>query len=156
MQLAPTAIRPADAPAPTPRQEAAKALIAVPMGVVMTATMSAMSKQMSGQTNASRAELLAPMLEKATVEQLAAAMTAGIEGAIALEPQLAGRSEAMRQAAAAVAALVTESAADTTSRPIKEAVAAIATPLQAAMTPLVEAALVLDPTLMDQKPRPFA
>ena len=152
MQLAP--IAPASFPAPTTRPEAAKALIAVPMGLVMSATMTAMTKSMAGQT-ASRADLVAPLLEKLTVEQATGAMLAAIDGAVALAPELAGRSDAMLQAVAGVAALLTEAAADATQAEANTSLAGLTTPLEPLMAPLMEAALLLDPTLGKQ-PAPGA
>ncbi|MCW2925996.1 MAG: hypothetical protein JWM98_3400, partial [Thermoleophilia bacterium] len=79
MQLA---IAAAATPAPAaPRTEAAKALLAVPMGVLMTASMTAMTKSMAGQA-VSRAELVAPLLAKLTPEAATAMMNSAIEGAL--------------------------------------------------------------------------
>lgn len=156
MQLAPIAPASAraDAPAPTtPRQDAAKALIAVPMGLVMTATMTAMTKSMGGQT-ASRADLVAPMLEKLTVEQAKGALLAAIDGAVALAPELADRSAAMRQAADGIAALMVEAAADATQADANVSLQALTAPLQPLMAPIMEAALLLDPTLAKPQPAP--
>jgi hypothetical protein len=140
------------APVAPERTEAAKALVAVPMGAVMVATMTAMSKQMAGQTTASRAELVAPLFEKATTEQLQAALVAAIDGAVAVAPELAPKTEALRQAATGVVALLQEAAADTTAAPIGDAMAKLTTPLQQLATPLLEAALVLDPEFGKQQP----
>lgn len=129
---------------PTSRTEAAKALVSVPMGAIMVASMTAMGRQMSGQP-ASRADLVAPLFEKATAEQLSAAMLGAIDGAIAVAPELAERGAAMRQAAAGVVALLVEAAADTTQGPADQSLERLVTPLQQAATPLLEAALVLDP-----------
>ncbi|MCW2923973.1 MAG: hypothetical protein JWM98_1377 [Thermoleophilia bacterium] len=147
MQLATVA---AATPAPAaPRTEAAKALLAVPMGVLMTASMTAMTKSMAGQA-VSRAELVAPLLAKLTPEAATAMMNSAIEGALALEPALAGQADAMRQAAAGVAALLAECAADVTPGEAQATLAWISTPMQALAAPLLAAALVLDPSL--QKP----
>lgn len=136
-------------PAPTTRPEAAKALMAVPMGIVMTATMTAMTKSVAGET-ASRADLVAPLLEKLSVEQATGAMLAAIDGAVALAPELADRSDAMRQAVAGIAALLTEVAADTTQADANVSLEKLTTQLEPVMTPLMEAALLLDPTLAQQ------
>lgn len=149
MQIAtitPAQVRTDPPAAPTTRQEAAKALISVPMGAIMAATMTAMTKQMAGQT-ASRADLVAPLLQKANVEQLHAAMLSAIAGAVIVAPELAARGEALRQAAAGVAALLTEAAADTTQGPADASLERLITPLQLAATPLIEVALLLDPSL---------
>lgn len=135
------------APVAPERTEAAKALVAVPMGAVMVATMTAMNKQMAGQPNASRAELVAPLFEKATAEQLTAALAAAIEGAVAVAPELAAKTEALKQAAAGVVALLVEAAADTTQAPIAESMDKLTKPLQQVAAPLLEAALVLDPDM---------
>lgn len=147
MQIAaitPTQARTDVPTAPTTRTEAAKALAGVPMGAVMVASMTAMSKQMAGQP-ASRAELVAPLFEKANVEQLRIAMLSAIDGAIAVAPELSERSDALRQAAAGVAALLQEASADTVQAPADKALQRLVTPLQQAATPLLEAALLLDP-----------
>lgn len=140
------------APVAPERTEAAKALAAVPMGAVMVATMTAMSKQMAGQTTASRAELVAPLFQKATAEQLQAALVSAIDGAVAVAPELAPKTEALRQAATGVVALLQEAAADTTAAPIGEAMDKLTTPLQQVAAPLLEAALVLDPEFGKQQP----
>lgn len=144
--IAPTQARTDVPTAPTTRSKAAKALASVPMGAVMVATMTAMTKQMAGQP-ASRAELVAPLFEKATAEQLKLAMSNAIDGAIAVAPELAERSDALRQAAAGVVALLQEAVADTAQVPAEQALEALTTPLQQVATPLLEAALVLDPSL---------
>ena len=153
--IAPTVVR-AEAPsfpAPTTREEAAKALIAVPMGLVMTATMTAMTKSMGGQT-ASRADLVAPLLEKLTVEQATGAMLSAIEGALTFAPELADRAPAMRQAVEGIAALLVAAAADTTQADANASLAALTTPLEPFMTPIMEAALLLDPSLAKPGPAP--
>lgn len=149
MQLAPLApaIAHTDPPgAPTSRQEAAKALLAVPVGAIMTASMTAMTKQMANQP-ASRADLVAPLLAKLTPEQANIAMLNAIDGALALAPELAPRNEALRTAAAGVAALLAEAAADTTAAPAMQSLDRFTTPLQQVAAPLFEVALLLDPSL---------
>ena len=147
--IAPTSAR-TDVPgAPGTRTDAAKALASVPMGAVMVATMTAMTKQMAGQP-ASRAELVAPLFEKANAEQLKLAMLNAIDGALAVAPELAERGEAMRQAAAGVVALLQEAAADTNQVPADQALRALSAPLQQVAAPLLEAALVLDPNIGKQ------
>ena len=131
-------------PAPTTREEAAKGLAAVPGGVAAVASFTAMSKSMAGET-ASRADLVAPMLEKLTPEQAKLTMFQAIDGAIALAPELADRAESLRQAAAGVEALLTEAAADTVQASPDASLDAIMNPLQALLAPVMEAALILDP-----------
>ena len=142
MQLAPVA--------PMTRQDAAKALVAVPMGVVMSATMTAMTRSMGNQPT-SRADLVQPMLSKLTAEQARDAMLQAIEGAVAVAPELAPKTEALRAAAAGVAALLVEAAADTVAGDANEALARLTTPLEPLMTPIMEAAMVLDPSLVKPK-----
>lgn len=138
--------------APTTRTEAAQALASVPMGAIMVASMTAMTKQMAGEP-ASRAELVAPLFEKASAEQLKLAMFNAIDGAIAVAPELSDRNAAMRQAAEGVVALLVEAAADTTQGPADQSLERLVTPLQQAATPLLEAALVLDPNFgKDEQP----
>ncbi len=115
------------------------------MGLVMTATMTAMTKSMAGQT-ASRADLVAPLLEKLNVEQATGAMLASIDGALEFAPELADRSDALRQAVAGIAALITEAAADTVQGDANATLERLTTPLEPFMTPFMEAAHVLDPT----------
>ena len=154
MQIAP--IAPTNVPVASPEQrvEAAKALIAVPMGLVMSASMTAMTKTMGGQT-ASRADLVAPLLQKLPVDQAKAAMLQAVEGALAIEPQLAANADALRQSAEGVAALLAEAAADTTQGNAMEQLKLITTPLQTLMQPFVEAALVLG-LKPEELPRPGA
>jgi hypothetical protein len=153
-QIAPAQAR-ADVPPPaSPRTEAAKALVAVPMGAVMVATMTAMSKQMSGQTTASRAELVAGLFQKASAEQLTQALLSAIDGAVAVAPELADRTEAMKQAATGVVALLQEAAADTAQAPIAESMDKLTKPLQEVAAPLLQAALVLDPNMGKDQPTP--
>ncbi len=151
--IAPAAVKTDPAPTPTPRQEAAKALIAVPMGLVMTATMTAMTKSMGGQT-ASRADLVAPLLQKLTADQAKGALLAAIDGAVALAPELADRAAGMRQAAEGIAALLAAAAADTTQADANTSLKALTTPLEPLMAPIMEAALLLDPTLAKPNPAP--
>jgi len=134
-------------PLPTTRPDAAKALIAVPMGVVMTATMTAMTKSMAGQS-ASRADLLAPLLEKLSIDDANAALLASIEGAITVAPELADRREALTQAAAGFTALLRDAAADTTKGDAGQALERLTTPLAPFMNPLMEAAALLDPSIV--------
>jgi hypothetical protein len=136
--------------AQTTRPEAAKALIAVPMGIAMTATMTAMTKSMAGQS-ASRADLVAPLLEQLSVEAAKQTMYDAIDGAVAIVPEVRFDVAALKQAADGVAALLTEFAADTTQGDAQAALAAIMTPLEPMMAPIMEAALVLDPTLKVQQ-----
>jgi hypothetical protein len=138
-------------PVPTTRTEAAQALMAVPMGAMIGASMTAMTRQMGGQT-ASRADLVQPMLGQNPLEKLQGAMEAAIEGALALEPTLAGQGEALRAAAKGVLALLAEAQADAVQGDPMEALNRLSTPLQAVSAPLMAAALVLDPTLKDKKP----
>lgn len=133
-------------PAPTTREEAAKALVGVPMGIAMTATMTAMTKSMAGQP-ASRADLVAPLLEKLTAEQAGAAMQAAIDGALQFAPELAERGDALRQAAAGVQALLVEAAGDSVQGDAQQSLERLMTPLEPFMGPLMEAALLLDPSL---------
>ena len=135
---------------PMMRADAAKALIAVPMGIVMTTSMAAMTKGMS-KTPASRADLLASFLEKLLPETARTMMLSAIDGAIALAPELEPRSAALRQAADGIAALLAEAAADTVQGEAQATLARITTPLQALMAPIMEAALLLDPTLAKPK-----
>lgn len=149
MQLSPIAPLGArtDVPtAPATKQEAAKALMAVPGGIMAVATMTAMPKQVSGQPT-SRAELVAGLVAQLSPEQAQMMMVNAIDGAIALAPELAERSDALRQAAAGVAALLAEAAADQTQGPVDSVLTGLLTPIQAAAMPLFEAARVLDPTL---------
>jgi hypothetical protein len=144
---------PAPATTPVPRTDAAKALIAVPMGIVMTATMTAMTKSMSGQA-ASRADLVAPLLEKLSVDQAKGAMLQAIDGAIAAAPELAPRAEALRQAADGIAALLADAATDATKGDANQSLERLTTPLEPLMGPIMEAALVLDPSLAKPQPAP--
>ncbi len=130
--------------APATRPEAAQALAAMPAGIAGMAAFVAMSKQMAGET-ASRADLVAPMLEQMTPEQARMTMLNAIDGALALAPELADRNEALRQAAAGIEALLVEVAADTTQTDVDTALQGLMTPLEPLMTPFMEAALVLDP-----------
>ena len=139
MQLAPVA--------PTTRPDAAKALVAVPMGIVMSATMTAMTRSM-GNLSTSRADLVQPLLSKLTVEQATDAMLQAIDGAVAVAPELAPRTEALRAAAAGVAALLVEAAADTVAGDANEALERLTTPLEPLRTPIMEAAALLDPSLV--------
>ncbi|MCW2928504.1 MAG: hypothetical protein JWM86_2472 [Thermoleophilia bacterium] len=138
-------------PAPANRAEAAKALLAVPMGVLTVASMTAMTKSVSGQ-GASRADLVSPFLAKLDVRTSTAAILAAVDGALALAPELAGRANAMRQAAAGVGALLAEAARDTNTRVATESLERLTTPMQAAAMPLFEAAALLDPSIV-QPPR---
>jgi hypothetical protein len=138
---------------PASREEAAKALIGVPMAAITVASMTAMTKTMANQP-ASRADLVTPFLEKLPAANLYMTMANAIDGALALAPELAPRNEALRAAAQGVAALLAEAAADTTPGNAMEALARLSGPLQLAATPLFEAALVLDPNLRQpQKPQ---
>ncbi len=139
MQLAPIA--------PTTRSDAAKALVAVPMGLVMSATMTAMTRSMGNQPT-SRADLVQPLLSKLSVEQATGAMLQAIDGAVAVAPELAPRTEALRAAATGVAALLVDAAADTVAGDANEALARLTTPLEPLMTPIMEAAALLDPSLV--------
>ncbi|MCB0878711.1 MAG: hypothetical protein KDC46_06985 [Thermoleophilia bacterium] len=159
MNIAPAAVAAArtDVPtAPTTREEAAKALAGIPVGIATVASFTAMSKSMAGQT-ASRADLVAQMLEKVSPEQAKMMMFNAIDGAIALAPELAERNESLRQAAAGVEALLTEAAADTTQADPQASLQALMTPLQAILAPVVEAARILDPNFgKDQGGQPPA
>lgn len=134
-------------PSPTTREEAAKALVAVPMGIAMTASMTAMTKSMAGEA-ASRADLVAPLLAKLSAEQAGAAMLAAIDGALQFAPELAERGDAMRQAAAGVQALLVEVAADHAKGDAQQSLERLMTPLEPMLAPLMEAAAVLDPSLL--------
>jgi hypothetical protein len=131
--------------APTPRQEAAQALAAVPMAIAMTATMEAMGRSMSGQP-ASRAELLDQLLQQLPPQVAHTTMLDAIDGALALAPELADRGDSLRQAAAGVQALLVEVAADRTPANAEVSLAGIMTPLETLMGPVIEAAMLLDPT----------
>jgi hypothetical protein len=74
-------------------------------------------------------------------------MLDAIDGAVALAPELAPKADAMRAAAEGVAALLTESLADTVAGNAQEALARFATPLKTVAAPLFEAALILDPSI---------
>ena len=143
--IAPTAAR-TDVPgAPATREDAAKALAAVPNAIAVVATMSAMTKSMAGET-ASRADLVAPMLEKMTIEQAKMTLLNAIDGAIAVMPELADRNELLRQAAAGIETLLQLIVADTTQADAQVSLGGIMTPLQPLMTPVLEAVLLLDPS----------
>jgi hypothetical protein len=144
--IAPTSVRTDVPTAPATRTDAAKALVAVPMGIVMVATMTAMTKSMAGQA-ASRADLVAPLLEKLTPETARMTMLNAIDGAVALMPEARIDVAALKQAADGVAALLTDIAGDHTQGDAQQSLERITTPLQPLMAPIMEFALLLDPTL---------
>ena len=153
MQITPAAAR-TDAPTTpaTPRQEAAKALVAIPGAIAAMASFTAMGRTTAGQT-ASRADLVAPILEKLSPEQAAGMMLQAIDGALALEPALATQADALRQAAAGVQALLVDAAADTAQVDPQAALGALMTPMQALLAPVVQAAVVLDPEFGKDAPQ---
>jgi hypothetical protein len=87
--------------------------------------------------------LLARLLTQVAIEQASAAMTAAINGALKVAPELAAQETALRQAAAGVVALLTAAAADHTQRPTADVVKSIATPVATAAAPLLAAAKLL-------------
>jgi hypothetical protein len=73
--------------------------------------------------------------------------TATIDGAIAVAPELAERNESLRQAAAGVAALLAEVSADHVQGDAQQAMERLMRPLEPLVAPLLEAALLLDPSI---------
>lgn len=142
---APTPAAPTPA-APTTAPEAAKALVEVPSGMIAVASMIALQQSMAGKT-ASTSDLLSPMLAKATPEQLSTAMAQAVDGAVAMDADLAARRPAMTQAIDAVTALYAGAKADTVQRDPQETLSLFANQLTAAARPLFEAAAQLDPTI---------
>jgi hypothetical protein len=153
MQLAtitPQVVRQDPPASPLTRTEAAQALLAVPMGAMMVASMTAMGKAMS-QTPASRAELRAQFVAKLPVENVYMTIANAIDGAIAVAPELAPRNDALRAAAKGVAELLAQASTDTASADAMTSLKAISEPLQAVAMPLFEAAVLLDPNVAKPK-----
>ena len=152
MQLArisPTSAAPASV---TPeRAAAAQQLLVVPMGVMLTGMAVGMGKAMAGQ-QVSRAELVAPFLAQLSPDAAGAAILTAVEGAVAVAPELAPRSEAMRQCAAAIAALLVSSAADTDPVEAGTALDTFGTEFATASQALLEAAALLDPEATSKQP----
>lgn len=127
-------------PVPTTREEVARALVAVPGAVIMTA---GFGSTRPGDT--SRADMLAPVLAKLDVATATGVLDAAIAGVLTLAPEFASQEASLRQAAAGVVALLTEFAADHAVGANADIAKSIVEPMSAVAAPLFHVAAQLVP-----------
>jgi hypothetical protein len=150
MQLAtitPAAARTDVPTGPATREEAARQLIAVPAGIITVATMTSMTKAMTGEA-ASRADLVAPLVAKLPPEAAKVAILNAIDGAVALMPDARVDMGALRDAAAGIAALLADASTDHATGAPQQSLERLLTPLEQVARPIMEFAAMLDPSIV--------